>query len=176
MKKILIPVVMILSVFALLFTVVDNAGATKNTTTYDNARIQVNGKYLWRATNTFAGATDTLVFTLPQTWISEKDTMLYQVNIATISGNGDSVDLSVRYEVSDDNSNWYAYTLGTDSTSWVSTSTGTTYTEKVPVLISWKSYGGFYPYARLLIYGNTGNQDGTAGVYTKVRVDVKPFH
>lgn len=162
-------------IFALLM-LFSIAMATDNTQSYTTHKV-TEGNFpetFYRFTNTFSGATDSATFTLPFLTATQNDTVLWQINVGTISGNGDSVDISVRYEVSTDNSNWYSYTLGTDSTSWVSTTTGTTYKMAAPILIGAPAYGGYYPYVRIRTFGNTGNQTGGAGVYTKIRVDVFP--
>lgn len=108
---------------------------------------------------TFAAATDTAIFSFGNNVPGGKSDSV-QLTLRVSSSNGDSTDLSVRWESSWDNTDWEIFTVGTDSTSWVSTTTGTTFlpiTRFIPLATS----GGLKAYNRLRIFGNPGNNVGT---------------
>jgi hypothetical protein len=117
--------------------------------------------------HTFIAATDTVYMAFSGYNVtSHTDTITYELDFETGGYNGDSVDLSVRWEVSNDGTNWKSYTLGTDSTTWVSTTTAPL-TTVTPKFITIPTHGIPHPYQRVKIIGNAGNNIGT---FVKVAV------
>jgi len=132
------------------------ANATQYTLTA--TQLKVGGVAYMRYSHTFAATTDTII--IPFRWSANArgSNPVGQVVIGTVSANGDSVDISVRYQQSTDNTNWQSFTLGTDSTTWVSAvTTGYTITTSE---IDQTTHGGWFPYSRLYIIGNAGNLAG----------------
>ncbi len=182
MKKVISPLILLLVVSMLLFTQAEATKTTKSASFPNKSGTLLPSFpswYAWSATG-LAAATDsiqTAVFHLNQP-TNPEDSTIAVLNVYTQSGNGDSVDISVRFQQSSDGTNFHSYTVGTDSTSWVSTLTTANGTYQLTsVIINATSFGGFQPYQRILIYGNTGNNDGTVTTtVTKVKFDliVKP--
>jgi hypothetical protein len=138
--------------------------ATEYTLTGD--RQSITG-YAWmRWSHTFAAVDDTVYCNIEWSKDIPGHAIVGALAIGRRSLNGDSVDLSVRYQVSDDGTNWETFTLGTDSTTWVTSVTSGF--EVKNVNIDHATHFGFHPYQRLMIWGNAGNLAGTV-----IRVDAK---
>lgn len=150
-------------VLGLMLVLVGTAYSTNRTTAY--TRYNVQG-YTWlRFQITTVAPTDTAImpFSLGKATIADS---VARLNIYTTSLNGDSVDISVRWQGSSDNVNWVTTPLGTDSTTWVSALTGANANLNT-FLLGPGSYGGHQPYNRVLIITNPGSNVGG-----KVKVDV----
>lgn len=171
MKKILKIGAMITAVLLVVALVVTSLDAAISTKTY--SRQSVNGGAWVKFTHTFVAATDTIFCPVVLSTDVKHDASIATVAVATQrpGGTNGATSICVRWQHSMDNANWQEYTLGTDSTTWATAASDTVgnglaalygrtkHLASVP--ITQATHAGWFPYNRVLIFGQSTNTIGT---------------